>query len=83
MQLHEADEIVELENAVEVNESLASSEGWKLLAVVSSGHSSPTYVLGRRVTKQTAAEQPEPNQQKRHSLAHRFVDQQGQPKTIS
>lgn len=80
MQMHEADEIVELENAVEVNQSLQSGEGWRLLAVVSSGHSSPTYVLGRRMRSQSTEEQPQ--QQTRSSLAHRFLDEQGRPKNI-
>ena len=79
MQMYEADEIVELENTVEVNQSLVSGEGWRLLAVVSSGHSSPTYVLGRRMRRQSTEEQP---QRPRTSMAHRFLDEQGNPRTI-
>lgn len=49
MELHQVDEVVEVQTAAAANAKLA--EGWKLLAVVANavdGDPRPWYVLGRR-----------------------------------
>lgn len=49
MQLHEADEVIEVQTSHTANQKLA--EGWTLLAVVATGpggDTRPWYVLGRR-----------------------------------
>ncbi len=50
MELHQAEVIMEARSMGEVNRKLASGEGWKLLAVSTSGKDgnlSPSYILGR------------------------------------
>lgn len=49
MELHEVDEVIEVQTSHSANQKLA--EGWKLLAVVATGpggDTRPWYVLGKR-----------------------------------